>query len=381
MQRPDTPDGLFHAGNALTGVKGTGIPTDWLNWLLDLSVFFHGVAEPPDPALGDEGDFYICDPTRNMYGPKTSGEWGPAWTQGIPGPRGYRWYWGSGDPGEIVGQLNGDFYLDVTGAKVWNLAAGAWVEIGHYLGRGILTGARDPLAGDGEDGDWWINSATYTIYGPKAAGVWPAGLIMRGYRWYWGEGDPGEIVGQLAGDFYLDVVAGKVWNLAGGVWTEVGNYRGRGVFSEARDPLAGDGENGDWWINSATLTIYGPKAAGVWPAGQALRGPQGIQGPAGGPLSAVWADVQTINQSMALAGYDVIYLGDTSAGALFWTVPTAVGKKGRQIYLENTGTAAHLLTVTPPPGEAIEGAASLDLDCGMGKTIYSDGADWRVLKG
>ena len=149
----------------------------------------------------------------------------------------------------------------------------------------------------------------------------------------------------------------------------------------ARDPLPEDGENEEWWINSVTLTIYGPKAGGAWGAGQAMRGPQGIQGAAGGPLSAVWADVLTIDASMALSSYDVIHLGDTNAGALVWTAPTAVGGKGRQIYLENIGTGGNLLIVNGLGAETVEGAAGLDLDDGMGRTIYSDGANWRIIKG
>jgi uncharacterized protein (TIGR02145 family) len=39
--------------------------------------------------------------------------------------------------------------------------------------------------------------------------------------------------------------------------------------------------NGDFYINTATNTLFGPKANGTWPAGVSLVGPQGIQGVAG----------------------------------------------------------------------------------------------------
>ena len=289
MQRPDTPDGLFHRGDPVTGQKGTPITEEWLNALLGIATFFRGDTEPPAAGLGDDGDFYICTATRNIYGPKTAGEWGAAWVQGLAGPR--------------------------------------------------------------------------------------------GYRWYWGEGAPDAIVGQLDGDFYLDSLLGDVWTLVLGVWVAAGNIRGSSVLSGNRDPLGGDGINGDWWINSATLTIYGPKTGGAWGAGQALRGPQGIQGAAGGPLSAVWADVLTIDSSMALTGYDVIHLGDTTAGALEWTAPTAVGKKGRQIYLENIGESGNLLTLTGVDGQLVGVNTWLEFDDGMGQTLYSDGVNWRILKG
>lgn len=46
------------------------------------------------------------------------------------------------------------------------------------------------------------------------------------------------------------------------------------------DPTT-EGENGDFYLNTATDTYFGPKAAGVWPAGQSLVGPQGPTGPTG----------------------------------------------------------------------------------------------------
>jgi hypothetical protein len=37
----------------------------------------------------------------------------------------------------------------------------------------ILNGSGDPLAGTGNDGDFYINIKTYTLFGPKASGAWP----------------------------------------------------------------------------------------------------------------------------------------------------------------------------------------------------------------
>ena len=55
--------------------------------------------------------------------------------------------------------------------------------------------------------------------------------------------------------------------------------RGNTVLAGSRNPLAADGVNGDFWINTATNTLYGPKALNAWPsAGTVLVGPQGPQG-------------------------------------------------------------------------------------------------------
>lgn len=45
-----------------------------------------------------------------------------------------------------------------------------------------------------------------------------------------------------------------------------------------------EGENGDFYIDTVLHKIHGPKAAGVWPAGVSLVGPQGDQGDPGDPL-------------------------------------------------------------------------------------------------
>jgi len=38
VQRPDTPDGLFHPGDPLTGQKGTPVTAAFLNSLLDIGI-------------------------------------------------------------------------------------------------------------------------------------------------------------------------------------------------------------------------------------------------------------------------------------------------------------------------------------------------------
>ncbi|KSB88503.1 hypothetical protein AS593_15500 [Caulobacter vibrioides] len=42
----------------------------------------------------------------------------------------------------------------------------------------LLSGTTPPTPGDGADGDFWINTTAWMIYGPKAAGAWPAGVDL-----------------------------------------------------------------------------------------------------------------------------------------------------------------------------------------------------------
>lgn len=63
---------------------------------------------------------------------------------------------------------------------------------------------------------------------------------------------------------------------------------GAGMLTGTGAPAAGVGNNGDFYFDNATTTLYGPKAAGAWPSGVSLIGPTGAQGVAGpqGPAGA-----------------------------------------------------------------------------------------------
>jgi hypothetical protein len=63
---------------------------------------------------------------------------------------------------------------------------------------------------------------------------------------------------------------------------------GLSVLNGAVDPAPTVGVNGDFYINTATSNIFGPKVAGNWPAGISLIGPTGTQGP-NGPAGATGA--------------------------------------------------------------------------------------------
>ena len=52
---------------------------------------------------------------------------------------------------------------------------------------------------------------------------------------------------------------------------------GKTVLNGTVDPTT-QGTNGDFYINTATSTLFGPKASGTWPAGVSLIGPEGPAG-------------------------------------------------------------------------------------------------------
>ena len=100
--------------------------------------------------------------------PGAQGPPGPAGAQGNPGPAGAD---GAQGPPGAAG-ANG-----TNGADGAPGADGADGVDGHTP---YLTGTADPTAGDGINGDYWVNVNTWTFFGPKAAGAWPAGEQIGG---------------------------------------------------------------------------------------------------------------------------------------------------------------------------------------------------------
>ena len=132
------------------------------------------------------------------------------------------------------------------------------------VGAAWRQGSGVPGAGVGSNGDFYLNTANGDIYGPKTAGAWGAVIFNIA------EGQQGP--------------AGAAG--AAGV-------NGRTVLSGSGAPGGGVGANGDFFIDTTGWVIYGPKAAGAWPAGASLvgaagaagaagpQGPQGVPGPTG----------------------------------------------------------------------------------------------------
>ena len=124
-------------------------------------------------------------------------------------------------------------------------------------GSTVLSGPSNPLVGQGANGDFYINTSTKFIFGPKAGGVWPAGVSLVGPAG--ANGAPGT---------------------PGSPGTPGTN--GNTILSGAVNPVNGQGNNGDFYLNTSSSTLFGPKVAGAWSLpGVSLIGPIGPTGPAG----------------------------------------------------------------------------------------------------
>jgi hypothetical protein len=187
----------------------------------------------PSNALGVNGDFYINTTTNELFGPKANGTWpGGVSLVGPPGPAG-----GPAGPQGVAGTN----------------------------GNSVLNGTVNPNGVTGVDGDFYINTLTNEIFGPKSAGVWPQGVSLVGASGLPGAPGPQGPAG----------TAGP---------QGISGANGTSVLNGNVNPVGAIGMDGDFYINTATNELFGPKANGAWPQGISLVGPagaNGLQGPSG----------------------------------------------------------------------------------------------------
>lgn len=178
----------------------------------------------PSSGTGSDGDFYIDTVAKNLYGPKASGAWGSATS--IVGPTGAT---GSQGATGATGPQG------ATGATGPTGPTGATGSTGAD-GKTVRSGSGAPSGGLGVDGDFYINTAANTLYGPKTAGAWGSSTSLVG---------PTGATGATGS-------------------TGAAGTNGNTILTTSGLPGSPSGVNGDYAFDNATGTIYGPKAGGVW---------------------------------------------------------------------------------------------------------------------
>ena len=153
----------------------------------------------PQNTSGKNGDVFI-NTTAGNFAQKISGEWTVTYT--LPSSTGTidgTVLYGLGIPGSAAGN-NNDTYIDTGTGIFYKKSAGAWGQVFSMQtgpagpqgtpgtngnngsdGKTILNGTTNPSnISTGTDGDFYINTSTFMLFGPKAAGVWPAGTSLAG---------------------------------------------------------------------------------------------------------------------------------------------------------------------------------------------------------
>ena len=183
----------------------------------------------------------------------------------------------AGPPGEDGASVE----LQKTATHVqWRQVGGSWANLIALAeitgptgntganGKTVLTTSGAPSAGVGTDGDFAYDPAAMIMYGPKTAGAWGSGTILKGTA-----GSAG--------------AAGSKWHTG------------------ADAPTAGLGADGDYYLRT-NGDYYGPKTAGSWGSVVAsLKGADGAGGSGGVDL--------TSNQNI---GGEKTFTGVVSTGKL-----------------------------------------------------------------
>jgi hypothetical protein len=207
----------------------------------------------------------------------------------------------------------------------------------------LLNGKGAPSSSLGSDGDFYIDTAGSILYGPRTSGVWPTpGTSMVGPEGPAGPrgdaGDPGP--------------AGPT------------GPAGAAVLSGSIDPTTETGADGDFYLNTRTSTLWGPKTAGAWAtSGVPLVGPQGPEGPAGGIVpscSAQWSssETQSADATVRPITYDTVDVAPIGGLSLVGTPPasdiriTTGGRFNLQFsaQIERMGNQARVMRIWPQTG-------------------------------
>jgi trimeric autotransporter adhesin len=209
-------------------------------------------------------------------------------------------------------------------------------------GKNVLNGVADPVISTGADGEFYINTTTQTLFGPKTSGAWPSGISLVG---------PAGAAGNDGADGADGAIGAQglqgIQGLTGA--------KGLNVLNGVNDPLPGSGADGEFYINTATSKLFGPKTAGVWPTGVSLIGPAGIAGTNGlHVLNGI------VDPSDGGEGVDGEFYINTATNMLFG--PKASGTWPAGVSLVGPAGPTGIL----PPG-AVEG-----------NTPYWDGTNWVV---
>ncbi|WP_345948278.1 hypothetical protein ABDD95_15620 [Mucilaginibacter sp. PAMB04274] len=155
------------------------------------------VATIPQDSIGKNDDVAI-NTTQGAFYQKRNGSWALAFSlptnndsQATP------IIYGTGEPNNSNGQVN-DTYINTTNGKFYKKSGSGWQPVFSMLngppggpgpkgdtgssginGKTLLYGSINPSNGTtGTNGDFYINTTTWVLFGPKVNGSWPGGVTM-----------------------------------------------------------------------------------------------------------------------------------------------------------------------------------------------------------
>jgi hypothetical protein len=159
--------------------------------------------------------------------------------------------YGAALPQNISGN-NGDVFIHTSANAIAQKIAGTWTVIYTFPSAGssggsVLYGLSTPANTTGNNNDTYINTGTGVFY-QKNNNVWNQVFSMQT-----GPAGPPGTPGTNG----------------------TNGTNGQTLLNGSTAPANGLGNNGDFYINTSTGYLYGPKSGGAWPAGVSMEGPQG----------------------------------------------------------------------------------------------------------
>ncbi|MDB5946137.1 MAG: hypothetical protein JWQ33_1163, partial [Ramlibacter sp.] len=200
----------------------------------------------------------------------------------------------------------------------------------------LLSGSAPPTSDLGANGDFYLDSTSGRLYGPKAQGAWPsASLSLVGPAGPAGPAGPQGATGASG--------SGTTGSAA------------PGLYSGTSAPASALGQNGDFYINLTDKTLFGPKSGGTWPStGVAVvgavgpagaNGNPGPAGPAGAPGTSLLSGAGAPSNAVGANGDFYInttngtLIGPKAAGAWPGVATSLIGSVGATGATGATGPA------------------------------------------
>jgi hypothetical protein len=189
--------------------------------------------------------------------------------------------------------------------------------------------------------------------------------FLYGSKWSMGAGAP---TGPgTSGDMYLNVTTGDVWQFTTG-WGLTGTnlrgpqgLQGTKLIAGTTDPTGATGADGDSYLNVTSMTMFSPKAAGVWPTGTKLSsGVYDVGAYVEGmvtPSEVVWKFVSPRAWTLPSGSPGYVKAGVAAAAATTFVL----SKNGTQIGTLSFAAAAVIGTVTITTSTAIAAGDVLTL--------------------
>lgn len=169
---------------------------------------------------------------------------------------------GTVDPTTEIG-LNGDFYLNTVTEELFGPKAdGEWPDQPINF-KGILYGEDVPDSTVGVDGAFYLKTDTKDLFGPKTGGQWSLAAISLSEQLLSGQGAPSPTLGKV-NDFYVDLLTRDFYGpKTESGWTPPISLSNQ-ILSGIVPPLSATGKEGDFYIDLVKRDLYGPKTDNSW---------------------------------------------------------------------------------------------------------------------